>query len=150
MKTPIQQQQEQWRKQQMAAAAAAQQQARAKQARRQEAIIQSQSGGVNVTNGAGTVSVGREVVGRDKIEEHKNFYLDEPQLEEKSDRAFVFERAFLFVFAFAISGVMCGGLGALIGSALGGGGIVVGGLVGLLPALGFAFVSANQVSRYRR
>lgn len=106
-----------------------------------------QSGGVDIRDVKGSIDVGRDVVGGDKIEEY--IHMD-AYAEEKSGCAFAFERAYTFVIALLIGGGIFVVIGALIGAGVGGeNGAVVGGAIGLLIGLGSAIVATTNVSRHR-
>jgi hypothetical protein len=107
-----------------------------------------QSGGVNIKDVSGSVDIGRDVVGRDKIEQHT--YQVDTGVEEKSGCLVFVERAFAFVMALIVGGIVFAVFGAVIGGGLGGeGGISAGVVVGLILALVFAVVTANNISRHR-
>jgi hypothetical protein len=138
-----QQQMQRQRRQQMGYAW--QQEQKKKRAQQAQRI---QSGGVNFKGVDGSVGIGRDVVGRDKIEQ--NTYQVDTGVEEKSGCLVFIERAFAFVMALVIGGLVFAAFGAFIGSALGGeGGTSAGVAVGLILALVFAIVTANNVSRHR-
>ncbi|CAG0935347.1 hypothetical protein TFLX_04183 [Thermoflexales bacterium] len=149
MKPQWQQQQEQMQRQLAYAWQQEQQQKRKKRAQQAQHI---RSGGVNIQNASGSVGIGRDVVGRDKIEQHtyQHNYQVDTGVEEKSGCLVFLERAFAFVMALSVGGMVFAVFGAVIGSGLGGeGGVGVGVVVGLILAFVSAIVTANNVSRHR-
>jgi hypothetical protein len=146
MKPQWQQQQEQMQRQRRQQMGYAWQQEQKKM--RAQQVQRIQSGGVNFKGVDGSIGIGRDVVGRDKIEQ--NTYQVDTGVEEKSGCLVFVERAFAFVMALAVGGIVFAVFGSLIGGALGGeGGISAGVVVGLILALVFAVVTANNVSRHR-
>jgi hypothetical protein len=124
-------------------------------------MSKKQSGGVNIKGSS--VDVGRDIVGRDKIEQHDHIYLEESGLEEKSGCAFAIERTVTFLFVLLTSSivltVILGVIGLVLGQIVGiadnsGAGLppgaIFGGAVGLLMAIGIAIAATSSVSRYRK
>jgi hypothetical protein len=118
-----------------------------------------QSGGVNIHGGS--VNVGRDLVGRDKIERHEHIHMESSGLEEKGGCAFAIERGVTFLATLLIGGlvlvIFLGIIGAVVDAALdlssGSGlpaGAVCGGVAGLLLALGSAVAATASISRYRK
>jgi hypothetical protein len=100
--------------------------------------------------GGDKINAGRDYVGRDKVEQHDHLYVAQSDQDEKPGCLLFLERAFAFVMALAIGGLLFGLFGALIGSAiLGEGGSSLGVFAGVVLALVFAVATANNVSRYR-
>ncbi|MCI0554435.1 MAG: hypothetical protein L0287_26100 [Anaerolineae bacterium] len=67
-------------------------------------MSKKQSGGVNLKDSS--VNVGRDIVGRDKIEVPDRIYIEEAGLEEKSGFLFTIERTVTFLFALVVSGIV--------------------------------------------
>lgn len=93
----------------------------------------------------GRDKIGGDSVGRDKFESHENLYLGDMK-ERKSLFAYIIEKFFVFVFTAAISGVIFGGIGALVSQGLAEDpepGIAIGIVIALIAG----FVNAANVKR---